>query len=461
MEQKIIDKIFYEFYLNDKNTFFGDKILPSLIYEIFTNSPQNISPNTFERCNHNISQLENTIKKNGYLNVDINQILKYFPIEVSNRLDLLGEYIVNTPYCMFLDKVEFNSNELVIKLDGSSTNNDLNIFGQLLKEPYGFEKIILVYDYNQDISINFLKLKYIIDTEKNITIYPNSIDWLYYLQSGYTQIFMVLTIYHALWHLMTAYITCIIKRNVTNKDIVELFTMVEENIFLKANEVKTFFLQSPLLFNTTLYSNDFFMEYAANWVNNFIDNFDLDTHFDNYILRKILNPNQMWMVGFNENLTLVKNFSESIIQKTNIKYHLVNAWDWNGYKNINPINKQIKLSKLIELNYVLGGVYHSYTFEYQKIGFTDIIYCQKIPKKFFLILLSTLDWNIQFPLYGDFSSRENKYLIELKELKKNIQENRLNIYELVKHNEIYKSYIYTEIKVFEDNYCINTPNTRV
>jgi hypothetical protein len=335
------------------------------------------------------------------------------------------------------------------------------VFGNLLKEPFGFKNIIMVYDYNPDIQINFLKLKHIYDVDKNTVIYPNTSQWLEYLQLGYIEIVMVLTIYHALWHLMTAHITCIIKENVNNKDIVELFTMTEQNIFLKATEVKTFFLQSPLLFNTILYNNAFFMEYAANWVNNFIDTFDIQTHYGKNILRDILNPNQQWMVGFKENLDLVKNFSNSVVKKTASMYHYVKAWTWNGYKNINPNDKNIQLSKLIELNNVLGAVYHSYTFEYQKIGFTEIMYCAKIPQNLYRILLSTLDWDIDFPVYGDFNLITNIYLSELKEFMDNIQRNRLDIYSIVKLNPIYRSYIYTQIETFQKYYSINTPNTRV
>lgn len=465
MEQKIIDKISYEYYSNDKDNFFQDHIVPSIIYKIFMNIPNDISSDSVQRCQENINQLNRIIKKNGYPDDVINNVLKYFPIFVSDKLDLLGEYIANTPFCIFLDKVELNPYELVIRLDGTSTNKDLNFFGKLLKEPYGCKNLIIVYDYNPNIQINFLKLKHIYDVDTNIIIYPNDINWLEYVQISYMEIFMVLTIYHALWHLMTAYITCVIKENVNNKEIVELFTMHEQNIFLKAIEVKTFFLQSPLLFNTILYDNKFFIEYATDWVNNFIDTFDIDTHFEKYILRDVLNPNQLWMVGFKKNLNLVKNFSESIVKKTDYRYHNVNLWSYNFYKNINSNNKQIKLSKLIELNWVLGGVYHSYTFEYQKTGFTDIIYCQKIPKNFFTILLSTLDWNIDFPIYGDYQvhmrTNKYKYLQELEEFKNNIQKNSLDVYELVKSNHIYKSFIYTEIKIFEENYCINTPNTRV
>jgi hypothetical protein len=461
MNQKSIDQKSYQFYRNDKDSFFQDKILPSIIYKILFGKTQHISPDPVQRCQENINMLDAIIKKNGYKNVSIDNVLKYFPIFVSDKLDLLGEYIANNPFCMFLDKVESNPYELVIKLNGESTNNDLNVFGGFLKVPYGFKNLIMVYDYNPDVQINFLKLKYILDVVNNVVIYPDSSNWLEYVQSGYTEISVVLTIYHALWHLMTAHLTCIVKENINNTDIVELFTMIEQNIFLKANEVKTFFLQTPLIFNTIFYSNKSFMDYAANWVNNLIDTFDIDTHYEKYILRDVLNPNQLWMVGFKENLNLLKNFSSSIVDNTNNKYHNVKAWSWNGYRNINPNNKFIQLSKLIELNYTLGGIYHSYTFEYQKLGFTDIIYCPKIPNKFYQILLSTLEWNIDFPIYGDFSVKSNKYLLLLEEFKNNLQINRSIITKITESNQIYKSFIYTDIEIFRNNYCINTTNTRV
>lgn len=461
MKQKNIDKISYEFYCNDKDNFFEDQLFPSLIYKIFIGTVNDISPNPIKRCEENIDELYKIIKKNGYPDNTIDNVLKYFPIFVSDKLDLLGEYISNTPFCMFLDKVESNPYELVIKLDGKSTNNDLNFFGGLLKIPYGLKNIIMVYDYNPDVQINFLKLKHIYDVDTNLIIEPNTNNWLEYVQLGYVEISVVMTIYHALWHLMTAYITCVIKENVNSKDIVELFTMIEQNIFLKANEVKTFFIQSPLLFNTVLYNNKNFMEYATNWVNNFVDTFDINTHFDKYILRNVLNPNQYWMIGFNINLKTLKKFSNSIIANTEHKYHNINAWSWNGYKNINCNNKQIKLSKLIELNYTLGGIYHSYTFEYQKIGFTDIIYCKKIPKNFYRLMISTLDWDINFPIYGDYNANTNKYLSELEEFKNQINLDRKFITEITSSNHIYKSYIYSEVNMSIENYCVNTNNTRV
>lgn len=461
MDQKISDKISYELYSNDKDGYFDDKLLPSLIYKIFMSTAPTLSSDSIERCEDLKNQLCETIHKNGYKNINVENVLKYFPIFASDNLDLLGEYIINTPFCMFLDKVDSNPNELVIKLNGESTNNDLNVFGGLLKNGFGFKNCIVVYDYNPNLQINFLKLKHIIDVDNKMIINPKSNLWLEYVQLCYVEIFMSLTIYHAIWHLMTAYITCVIKENVKDREIVKLFTMVEQNIFLKANEVKTFFLQSPLIFNTILYDNKNFMEYASNWINNFVDTFDIDTHFNKYILRGVLNPNQLWMVGFKENLNLLKGFSKSIIDNTNHKFHMVPVWNWNGYKNINCNVKSIKLAKLLEILYTLGSVYHSYTFEFQKIGFTDLFYCEKIPKNIYRVLLSTLEWNENFPIFGDFDNEPNKYSKNLQEFKNQIEGQRKIITKIVESNQIYKSFIYTNTILATENYSINTPNTRV
>lgn len=460
MAQKLIDEITYEHYKHNRDDYFEDKIIPSVIYDIFMAISKEVPYDTNVRCQENIEEYEKNIKSGGY-DIPISDVLEYFPIDVKDNLHLLGEYIINTPLCMFLEPTELPY-EMVIKLDGKSSNCDLNVFGGLLKEPYGLKNIILFYDYDPYIPINFLKLKNIYDVEKNKIIDPTDNEWLEYLQSGYTEIFTVLTMYHALWHLMTAYITCVAKENIRDIKLIKVFTMSEQNIFHKANEVKTFFLQSPLLFNTILYGNKLFMDYASNWVNTFVDTFDIDTHFETHILRGVLNPYQHWVPGFKENLCVIKNFAQSIIYDTNIKYYNTRMWNWNLHHNINPNTKTIKTAKLIEILYTLGSVYHSYTFEYQKMGFTELIYVPKIPNNFFLVLLSTLDWEEAYPIYGNYSLyKGKKYLNNFNKLNKDLEITRNTITILVEPNKIYKSFIYTNVFEATNNFCINTWNTRI
>jgi hypothetical protein len=459
MIQDLIDKISYEFYVKDKDNYFQDKIIPSIIYDLFMARAKPINPDPLIRCSENIAELEKNIKNGGY-ELDINQVLKFHPIIVHDKLDLLGEYIINTPLCMFLEVL--NNDQMCIKLDGTSSNQDLNFLGNLLKEPYGFKNMVLVYDYNPEQKINFLKLSYIYDSSNNKTINPFDSNWIEFLQSGYLELFMVLTIYHALWHLMTAYITCVVKENIKSKELVQVFTMSEQNIFNKANEVKTFFLQSPLLFNTILYTNKEFMNWVELWVNNFVEQFDISTHYSKYILRGVLNPEQNWIPGFRENLELVGNLSKSIISNTPEQYHECKIWNWNGYQNVNPSNKVIKVVKLIEILYTLGSVYHSNTFDYQKFGFTELIYCKKIPENFYLVLLATLEWNEKYPIYGNYSDYEGYvYKKDLEEFHLQLEKIREQVSLMVEPNNIYKSFIYTNTDKSTEHYSINTWNTRV
>jgi hypothetical protein len=362
--------------------------------------------------------------------------------------------------CQFLEPGT-NPYELVIRLDGKSSNPDANAFGSLLKEPYGFKNLYLIYDYKPDKQINFLSLKNIYDVENNKIIQPEDLEWKEYLSSGYFELSMIMTLQHGLWHLMSAYITCIAKENIIDKELVKVFTMCEQNIFVKANEVKTFFLQSPMLFNTILYGNPAFMEYSSQWINGFVNNFSVDTYFETNILRG-LNPNQQWVPGFKENLILVKDFSKSIIANTDNKYHWTNIWSWNCYQNINPIDRTIRVEQLIQINLTIGSILHSQTFEYQKLGFTELIYNDKIPKSFFPLLLSTLEWNIAYPIYGNYEYYvENKYQKNFEDFSKNIVEIRKIITKQIKDNKIFKSFTYTNVFDSIEHNCINTWNTRV
>ena len=476
MFENIIDKISYYFYKNDKHRHLEDIVLPRLI----DNSgffKESIDSNAYTRCNKNRNKFDKQIKASGY-SIPIEEVLKYYPINVKDDLKLLGEYVANTPFCQFLEPVQDNKLELVIKLDGNSTNKDLRMIGSIMKDPNGFKNIHLIFDYNPVDKINFLKLNRIYDCDKKNTVKPDDPDdptWLDYLQSGYTEMTMVLTFQHALWHLMTAYITCVAKETIKDKNLVKVFKSSEQNIFLKAYLVKTFFLQSPLLFNTTIYGNPKYMNYIKEWINNFVDHFDIGTHFDTHLLRG-LNPDQLWIPGFRENLQVVKKFSDLIVSNSKDGDSETLIWSWNGYKNVNKPNKKIKISKLIQILYTVGSVYHSNTFEYQKLLFTELIYLNH--KSFYQtsvynITLSTLDWKMDYPTFGDskyYSQPRNtscfncfeqhlKYVECFENLKVNLKETRKTITEQVNNNAIFKPYVYTDQA--DKHFCINTWNTRV
>jgi len=457
MIKEIINILSYEYYKNDNYNYFNDKIIPSVISDILNSDDNEISSDSFVRCSKNRNDLQEKIKKNGY-NTSIEEVLKYYPIFVSNKLDLLGEYISNTLLCKFLEEGK-NSNELIIKLDGNSNNTDLNFFGSQFKKLYDLKYIILVYDYDKFKEINFLKLKYIYHTINNTIILPTDFNWIEYVSSGYFELLTILTLEHALWHLITSHITCVVKENNINRELVKVFTMSEDNIFTKAIEIKKLFFESPLLFNTILYDDPIFIKYITKWINEFIYFYDIDSYFNNKILRK-LNPLQQWIPGFKENLNLIKEFSKSIIEKTDKNDYYSHIWSWKYNKNVDRYDKIIEVQKLIQLNYTIGYILHSTTFEYEKIFFTEIIYNKKMSSKTYFILLSTLNFNNDDPLFGDYKYYDdNKYKESFEELSKNLEKIRNKISQQIKKNTIFQSYTFTDLSNIISHHNMNTWNT--
>jgi len=169
-----------------------------------------------------------------------------------------------------------------------------------------------------------------------------------------------------------------------------------------------------------------------------------------------LNPYQKWIPGFKENLNLVKDFSSNIMRNTPDGDVDIQTWSWNCYQNVNHIDR-FRVIKLIEILYTIGLVYHSNTLEFQKLGFTELIYASKIPKNFYLVLLATLDWNIKFPNVGNYEGF--RYIGCFTEFEKQMKDTRKRITDQIALNKIYKSFIYTLEAI--ENYSVNTWNTRV
>lgn len=476
MFDKVLDNITYFFYKNDKHRYFEDIILPRLINKSgFLKEPNEHDINT--RCTQNIKRFDKQIKAGGY-SIPINQVLEFYPIEVNKKLELLGEYVANTLFCQFLEPVKNKNDELVIdelaiKIDGTSKNRDLSTLGPIIKEPNGFKNIHLIFKYAPNATMNFLKLDRIYDCDGKNDVFPEHTLWLEYLQSGYTEMTLILTLQHALWHLMTAYITCVAKETIKDKNLVKVFKSSEQNIFSKAYQLKLLLLQSPLLFNTTIYENPKFINYVEEWVNNFVDKFDIDTHFNDYLLRD-LNPEQLWIPGFKENLEVVKKFSNDIVSNNDFE---TTCWSWNYYKNINKLDKQLKISKLIQILYTVGSVYHSNTFEYHKLAFTELLYFdhKRINQtSMYNIVLNTTEWKSDYPIFGDSKyylqsgytnwfncfKKSPKYVKCFENLEVNLKNTREEITKKIEDNKIFKPYIYTN-NADKQHFSINTWNTRV
>ena len=85
-----------------------------------------------------------------------------------------------------------------------------------------------------------------------------------------------------------------------------------------------------------------------------------------------------------------------------------------------------------------------------------------IPKNFYLVLLSTLDWDKDYPIYGNYKYYTgHKYKENFKELYNDLEKIRKDISSIVKQNHLFIPYVYTEIFESDAHYVIPTWNTRV
>lgn len=450
----------YMLYKNDTNTIIGDQILPKILTKVIDVSTDTvISKDTLKRCTTNIQALDNLLVKNGFNNTNSQIVLKYYPIYASNNLELLGEYIANTLLCKYLEKNN-NPNELVIKLNQESQYSELNDMVKILKKGFKFENSILVYDYDSVRNINFIKLKYIINDQKIITI--NDVNWLHNIQSAYTELFQVVNILHTFWHLIDAHIMAIAKQSINDINLREVFTMSENNVYLDATLVKTIFYESPLLFNQILYNDPEFIIFSEMYINTYIDNFDINNIIQNDILHE-LNSTQLWVPGMTSNCKLIKNLTANIMNKTSKNLDIIKAWNWNLYSNQNTkITFNASTEKYLQILYVIGSVYHSNSFEYAKMSFTDIIYNNDLNKNYYNIGISTLDWKYDDILFGDISIYNGKYYLNEFELfKKNVELNRQQITKDIEHNMIFKLYTYSDVDLLKLHFSINTWVTSV
>ena len=409
------------------------------------------------------------LKFSGYCNVNSKDIFRYYPIHVSNKLDLLAEYISNTVYCQFLEAGENEfENKLVIKLNSVSSNKELNTIRNFIKKENKFKNITLVFDYDDNKKINFLVLACIVveKSGKNITINVKHEEWLNVVQNAYLQLFLIHTVYHAWWHLLTAYIVNMAKQRLTDKnyELLQLFEVGDDqnlslNIFIKSLEVKYIILKTSLIFNTPLYDNKNFIEFTNSWINNFIKKFDIDTFYKKNITKK-LNTNHTWIAGFEENLYEIKKYTNNIMKKTKTKYMNINKYNIlsNEYKH----DKLIKCSteKLLQILMVVGGVLHSQTFEYQKLVFTDVIKSES--QIFYLVIIATMDYSPTYSVFGDLPLYTGiKYKSEYKKFNKRVELLKKQTEKKIKKNKIFRPEIYCTKNTNEKSISIFTPNTIV
>ena len=442
------DEDAYNIYLKDDFNPFEDNLLQSNIYLISKSNNKPIPYNDYDRCMQNINNYLKNLKSNSYKNLIPRDIFEYFPIDSSRRIDLLGEYISNTIYCQFLEP-GLNPGELIIRLNSRSSNKNLNMLSGFIKKRFGFKNLILIFDYNPNKKINFLCLKGIQDQDLDNFITLMDIDWLESVQSAYTELNIICTILHAYSNLIMAHIICMAKETLKDHELLKLFTINENDIFIKALEVKVLLFNTSILFNTILCNNEEFINFTDNWINDFIFNFDIDNYFEQNIIKN-LNKNHYWIPGFKENLELIKVFANSIISKTNTNTNTntktnthiktMEIWLYSFRNNINKPTLNIPIEKLIQILFVIGGPLYSQTFEYQKIGFTDIVYNHKLSYFFYKIMIGTMELSNGDELYGYISLyKGTKYKLEIKNFLEKINLLNKNTRIIVKNNNLFRA----------------------
>jgi hypothetical protein len=457
-----------DLYQNDEEDVFKTNVLKSQLYD-FSKLLFNIfkdEENIYKKCKLVRDEYMLMLKLNGNTNVNSDDIFKYYPINVSKKMNLLAEYICNTIYCQCLESGEDEfKNNLVIKLNSKSSNKDINILRNFMKKENCFKNLVLIFDYDTTKRINFLSLKGIQyeNTEKIITVEDD--EWLNIVQNAYMQLFLIHTHFHTYWHLLTAYIVNMAKYRLTNKDnnLLKLFEIANnesefDDIFIKALEVKEILFKTPIVFNTTLYNNKKYIEFTNNWINNFIKDFDIDTFYKKNITRKLNTDNHRWIVGFKENLYEIKQYTNAIMNKTKTKNMDINKYNIlsNEYNNNAVINYSTE--KLLQILMVVGGLLHSQTYVYQKTVFTDIIRLDSEIK--YLVLMNTICYSPNFNVYGDLELyTHNKYKKEYIKFNERVLLLKQKTEKDEKKNTIFRSFVYCSKNINEKYMAIFTQQT--
>ena len=404
----------------------------------------------------------------GYTDLNSNNIFKYYPIKASKNMDLLAEYVSNTIYCQCLEEGEddFKDN-LIIKLNSKSSNNDINILRDFMKKENGYKNLILIFDYDKTKRINFLSLKGILYENTGNIITATDDEWLSIVQNAYMQLGIIHTQFHALWHLTTAYIVNMAKHCLTNKDneLLKLFEISDEestsdNIFLVALEVKELLLKTSLLFNVALYNNPKYIRFLNNWINNFIKDFDIDTYYKKNITRNLDTDNHKWIPGFEENVSEIKEYTHAIMNKTNTKNMCINKYNILSNKyNKNDVMKY-STEKLLQILLLVGGLLHSQTFVYQKTAFTDIINFDSQIK--YLFNAYTMRYSPDFYVYGELNLYTgSKYKKEYANFNERVTLLKQKIEKEEQENKIFRSFVYCPKDVNEKHMAIFTSQTIV
>lgn len=412
-----------------------------------------------ERCKNLRKTYIDLLVISGFKETDLNDTYFNFPIIPSINKMLLGEYISQMPFCKYLEKTD-NPKELILKLDSNSKYKELNFLSSILRENIVFENLILVFDYDDNKKNNFLLLKHIIFDNKNITKKDNL--WITLLQSAYTELFLIISIEHAIWHLMVANIIYLAQQSLKKTEILKIFELAENQVFGKASEVKNILFGTSDIFQQILNNNKPFTDFVKFKITTFFSNFNIDTIYSDYLIND-LNPNQNWLTGIESNIIIIKNFVNEIVSKKDISNENLKFVKFIESKNnkYSHSYKNVSIEKYLQILFVVGTVFHSTTFEFTKLIFTDIFNNNSFQPIFYGIAMGTILTDISVS-FGDKSLYKGIYYKqEINYLYNKLEENREIVQEEIHKNKLFKNYNFSTKCDIMRTYQPNTYTTYV
>jgi hypothetical protein len=170
----------------------------------------------------------------------------------------LVKFITDTPISKFL---EYNNNELVIKLNLKSKSTQLNTLSSILREHLDFKSIILVFNMKK----NSLMLSHLFYDDELID--DDDAIWSSLIRSAYTELTLIMLIEYSICNLQIANILYN-----SNKD----FYWLKIGNYISKNKIKEikYLFSSDIIFKQKLESNPRFLKYVKDFDFKFYYNLD-------------------------------------------------------------------------------------------------------------------------------------------------------------------------------------------
>jgi len=397
----------------------------------------------------------------GYKGISESEVFTNFPIEASKNKQLLGCYVSNMPFCKFLEKGSTPA-ELLLKMGQASANEEMRTLSSILRENLQLLDLTMVFTVDRSKPNDFLALDYIVYKGERVDVdHPM---WLTLVQSAFTELILLVSIEHAVWHLMVAHMVYMTNSQLCCTEILKIFNMSSNNVFIKAAEVKFLLFGSPLIFNQNLSNNEHFKQYVDEKISNFIENFNIDTVFDTYFNTAASDPTLNWLPGMKSNIQIIKKFVRSIVKKEGYPLSNENAaltkflgtqYADNGFITTIPSVKTV-----LEMLLVLGAAFHSTTFEFTKLLFCDVFSNPKMSSLGLSVAIATIVGEIN-TVFGDPSLYNGTlYAVEVATLNKDIDENRTKIAKSLK-GSVFSNDVYSTRDVMLTRFATNTYTTYI